>query len=184
MARVKIFESVTANGFFSDPAGGLDWAYAHSGDPAFQRYVGENAAGDATLLFGRTTYEMMASWWPTPEAARQQTAVAHKMNSAKKIVFSRSMKAAGWQNTRVVSGDVAAVVNAVEGDVVVLGSGDLCRQLLDAGVVDEIELVVKPVLLGAGRTLFDGAARDAELRLVSQRAFDDGNLVVRYAPRR
>lgn len=188
MARLKIFESVTANGFFSDAAGGVDWAYAHSGDPEFQRFVADNASGDATLLFGRITYEMMASYWPTPEAEQQQPAVAKKMNAAQKIVLSRSMKKAAWANTSIISGDVREVIGALKQsarqDIVVLGSGDVCAQLLGAGLVDDLEVVVKPVVLGDGRTLFGGATRNVELELLSQRAFKDGNLVLRYAPRR
>jgi dihydrofolate reductase len=186
MRSVKVFESVSVNGFFSGDGGDLGWAYAHSADPEFQAFVAGNAKGGSVLLFGRVTFEMMASYWPTKEAQQQQPAVAKRMNDAEKIVLSRSLQTPGWHKTRVVHGDVKEVVGALKReagkDIVVLGSGSVVAQLAGAGLVDEYQLVVKPVALRAGQTLFAGARDDVELRLTSSRSFNDGNLVLTYAP--
>jgi dihydrofolate reductase len=184
MPRIKIFESVSANGFFAGDGGDLSWAYAHSGDAEFQRYVAGNASSSAALMFGRKTWEMMASYWPSPAARQAQPEVARGMTAARKLVFSRTLKVPGWKNAEIKAGDVKAIVGGLEQDAVVLGSGELGVQLLDAGLVDEVEVVVKPVFLGSGRPLFAGAKKPVHLELTFERHFSYGNVVQRYRPRR
>jgi dihydrofolate reductase len=184
MRKLKIFESVTLNGYFAGPGGDLSWAYANSGDPEFHQFVQGNAGAAGVLLFGRVTYEMMASYWPTEQASEMDPVVAKGMNDAEKIVFSRTLKKADWRNTTVVKGDVAKTVKTLKQgsgqDLIVLGSGTLVTELVMAGLVDEIQLVVKPVALGAGKALFEGIERDLPLRLSGSRTFRDGNVVLSY----
>lgn len=186
MRRLKVFESVTLNGYFAGPGGDLDWAYAHSTDPEFQRWVAGNASTSSTLLLGRVTYEMMAAWWSTPAAAQAAPEVAKGMNAAEKLVASRKSKKLSWASSRLLDGELVEAVRALKrqrgGDIVVLGSGSIVAQLAAANLVDAYQLVVKPVALGGGETLFQGVEAGVELRLTSARPFKDGNLVLDYVP--
>lgn len=181
MRKLRVFESVSVDGYFVDANGDNGWAYEGRADPEFAAWVGSNASSGAELLFGRKTYEMMEAYWPTALAAEQMPEVAKGMNAARKYVASRTIRPK-WQNSHLLQGDLAAAVRALkqsEGPgVVVLGSGSVAAQLGAAGLVDEYQFVVMPIALGGGRTVFE---RGTKLRLVDQRAFRGGNVVVTYA---
>lgn len=102
----------------------------------------------------------MESYWPTPEAKEEMPVVADAMNTMDKVVFSRSMQDASWQNTRVVNGDIEGFVRKMKDQsgpgMVIMGSGTIVSQLTDARLIDEYEVIVNPIVLGAGRTMFDG----------------------------
>lgn len=177
MGMLRVFESISIDGCFADKDGGLDWAHAGA-DPEFDAWVSGNASGGGPLLFGRKTYEMMESFWPTKEAARQMPEVAKGMNAARKYVASRTIQPK-WQNSQLLEGDLVAAVRSLKKkeSIVVLGSGSIVQQLGEAGLVDEYQLVVVPVALGSGRTLF---AKQQELRLVEHRVFPSGKVVLTY----
>ncbi|MEP6688548.1 MAG: dihydrofolate reductase family protein, partial [Gemmatimonadales bacterium] len=162
MRRLTVFNSITLDGYFTGPNGDLRWAHSGPPDPEFDAYVAGNASGDGQLLFGRITYEMMAAHWPTAEASRDTPEVAEGMNALPKVVFSRMLEKASWSNTTVVKGDLAAAVRRMKAesgpDMTILGSGSIVKQLAEARLVDEYQLVVHPVVLGAGRTMFEGLA--------------------------
>src|SRR5262249_55361470 len=185
MRKLIVFESVTLDGYFSGPGGDLGWAYAFrtpaearkGADPEFQKFVQGNASSGGVLLFGRVTYQMMESYWPTPAAAENDPVVARGMNEAEKLVFSRKLRKAGWSNTALVSEEPAEAVRKLKRqpgkDLVVLGSGSIVAQLAEAGLVDDYQFVVKPVALGGGRTLFEGVRTPQLFELTGSRAFSD-----------
>ncbi|HTB59548.1 MAG TPA: dihydrofolate reductase family protein [Polyangia bacterium] len=181
MRRLRVFESISVDGYFCDAGGKMDWAHAGSDDAEFAAWVGGNASGGGELLFGRKTYQMMEAFWPTPMAARQMPAVAKGMNAARKYVASTTLRPT-WNNTQLLTGELLSAardLKASDGpDVTVLGSGSVAAQLGAAGLVDEYQLVIIPVALGGGRTLFTAGR---QLRLIDQRAFRCGNVVVSYA---
>jgi dihydrofolate reductase len=181
MRRLRVFESISIDGYFSDASGDIGWAHAGSGDAEFAAWVGDNAGSGGALLFGRKTYEMMEAFWPTPLAAQQMPRVAQGMNAARKYVASRTIRPT-WNNTQLLEGDLPAAVRALKAesgpDIVVLGSGSVAVQLGDAGLVDEYQFVIVPVALGAGRGVFGKAHT---LELIEQRTFANGNVVVTYA---
>jgi dihydrofolate reductase len=181
MRTLRVFESVSVDGYFTDASGDIGWAHAGREDPEFAEWVGANASRGGELLFGRKTYQMMEAYWPTPLAAQQMPAVAAGMNAAKKYVASRTIQPA-WNNTHLLTGDLVAAVRGLKASdgpgIAVLGSGSVAAQLGDAGLVDEYQFVIVPVALGAGRTVF---AKNRKLRLVDHRAFRCGNVVVTYA---
>lgn len=186
MQKLLVFESVSVDGYFCRPDG--DMRFTHRADDAeFQAWVAGNASGGGNLLFGRKTYEMMASFWPTPAASQQFPAVAKGMNAAKKHVASRTLQSVGWQNTELLAGDLATAVRELKAQagpgITILGSGSIAAQLFEAGLIDTVQLVITPVALGRGRTIFDGVTRDIQLQLVTTRAFGNGNVVVTYAVR-
>lgn len=186
MRRLSVFNQVSLDGFFCDSHGDMSWA--HKSDPEWNAWVGENAGGGGALLFGRVTYEMMAAYWPTAAARRNDPVVAERMTAMEKIVFSRSLRRPAWANTRVVEGDAARVVRALKAekgpDLVILGSGSLVAALTDAGLIDAYTIVVNPLVLGGGRTMFDGVRRRADLTMKKTRTFENGNVAVWLEPKR
>jgi dihydrofolate reductase len=155
-------------------------------DPEFQAFVEENAKGGGMLLFGRITYEMMAGYWPTPMAMKIDPVVAERMNHIPKVVFSRTLKAATWDNTTLVNGEIAAEVRRLKSehgeDITILGSGSIVSQLARAGLIDEYQLVVNPVVLGEGRTMFEDLGRTLPLSLTRTRTFGNGSVFLCYEP--
>ncbi|HXX37031.1 MAG TPA: dihydrofolate reductase family protein [bacterium] len=181
MRKVRVFESISIDGYFTDASGDMSWAYAGREDAEFADWVSANASKGGELLFGRKTYQMMEAYWPTPLAAQQMPAVARAMNAARKYVVSRTIQPA-WNNTYLLRGDLVKAVRDLKEsdgpDIVVLGSGSVAAQLGEAGVVDEYQFVVIPVALGGGRTVF---TKRCKLRLLDHRSFCCGNVVVTYA---
>jgi len=186
MRKLVVFNSVTVDGYFTDANGDISWAKQKQ-DAEFDEFVAGNAGGGGVLLFGRITYDMMASYWPTPAARKNDPAVAEGMNKLPKVVFSRTLDKASWSNTKVVKGDIAAEVRKMKNepgdDMVILGSGSIVSQMAQHGLVDEYQLVVYPVVLGKGRTLFDGLKDQLSLKLTKTRAFGNGNVLHCYEPK-
>ena len=184
MRRVVAFEHVTLDGYFTDRNGDMSWA--HNDDPEWNAFAAENAKGGGALLFGRVTYELMASFWPTPQAIKSFPTVAEGMNSMPKVVFSRTLEQASWKNTTLVKGDIAAAVRKIKNgsgpDMVILGSGSIVSQLAQAGLIDEFQIVVNPIVLGKGRTLFDGVKEKLPLKRNKTRTFGNGNVLLCYEP--
>jgi dihydrofolate reductase len=184
MRRLIVFNSVTADGYFTDKNGDMSWA--HKQDPEWNNFVAENAKSGGELVFGRVTYDLMVSFWPTPMAAQQFPDVAKGMNDLPKVVFSRTMDKASWNNTRLIKGDVANEVRKLKeesGDqLVVMGSGTIVSQLTEAGLVDEYQMVLNPIVLGEGRTMFEGVKQKLPLKLTNTRTFKNGNVLLSYEP--
>jgi len=186
MRKVNVFNSVTLDGYFSGAGGDLSWAHNAPPDAEFLDFVEENAKGGGELLFGRVTHDLMAGYWPTPEALQANPVVAERMNGLPKVVFSRTLKSSPWSNTRVVNGDPAAEVRKMKEspgeDMVILGSGSIVSQLTKAGLIDDYQVVMIPVVLGKGKTMFDGIPEKRALRLINSRKFGNGNVFLRYQP--
>jgi dihydrofolate reductase len=127
---------------------------------------------------------MMASFWPTAAAMAALPAVAEGMNRMPKVVFSRTLATAEWQYTRLVRDDPAATIRRLKAeagpDLVVLGSGRIVAQLTEAGLIDVYQIVVNPIVLGAGRTMFEGVTTRPVLTLDRTRSFGNGNVVSWY----
>jgi dihydrofolate reductase len=183
MRTLRVFESISVDGYFADAKGDISWAHSSRTDPEFSAWVAGNAGSGGELLFGRKTYEMMVAFWPTPMAAEQMPAVADGMNAAKKYLLSRTIRPS-WNNTHLLDADgIEAVrrLKATDGaGITVLGSGSVAAQLGDAGLVDEYQFVIVPVALGQGRTVFTNRS---DLRLLEHRVFRGGNVVVTYGRR-
>jgi dihydrofolate reductase len=186
MGRLVAFSNVTLDGFFTGEGGDLGWTLKNQPDPEFDAFVGANATAGEQLLLGRITYEMMASYWPTPMATERDPVTAAGMNRMSKIVFSRSLKHATWANTRLVSGDLAAEVARLKREsaagTAILGSGSIVSQLTQARLIDEYQFLVNPVILGRGRGLFDGMTERLSLRLLMSRSFGNGCVLASYVP--
>jgi dihydrofolate reductase len=184
MRKLLVFNHVTLDGYFVDLKGDMSWA--HKDDPEWNAFVAENAGGGGQLIFGRVTYDLMAGFWPTPFAIESMPVVAAGMNNMPKVVFSRTMDQAAWNNTRLVKGDLAAEIRKLKQEpgegLVILGSGSLVAQLAQEGLIDEYQFVVNPVVLGAGKTMFEGVKEKLNLKLTRTRAFGNGNVLLCYEP--
>jgi len=184
MRQLIVFNNTTLDGYFTDKNNDMSWA--HTSDPEWDAFTAENAKGEAEFLFGRITYEMMASFWPTPFAMQNYPDVAKGMNDNPKIVFSKTMDKAKWQNTRIAKGSLNEEVKKMKdgpgSDMLIFGSGTIVSQLTDAGLIDEYQIVIHPLVLGSGRTMFDGVKEKIKLKLTKQRSFKNGNILLYYHP--
>jgi dihydrofolate reductase len=188
MRKFTVFNSVSLDGYFTGADGDLSWMHKGSEDREWTDYVANNAKGGGVLVFGRVTYEMMAGYWTTPEARKQNPIVAERMNALPKIVFSRKLDEATWNNTKLIKGDIVAAVRKLKqepgDDLVIMGSGSIIAQLAPEGVIDAYQFVLTPVVLGKGRTMFEGVSKNLELKPVKTRSFANGKIVTEYEPAR
>jgi dihydrofolate reductase len=186
MRRLIVFNQVTLDGYFAGPNGDIGWAHKDRNDAEWNAFVEGNAKGGGTLLFGRITYELMASYWPTPPVLANDPVVAERMNNLPKIVFSRTMDAPSWSNTKLVKTDMASAIRKLKAepgpDMAILGSGSIVAQLAPQGLIDEYQIVVNPVVLGNGKTMFDGVGKKLTLKLARTRAFTNGSVLLCYEP--
>jgi dihydrofolate reductase len=182
MRKLSAFNAVSIDGYFADDRGDMSWA--HKQDPEWNAWVNENASGGGVLMFGRITYDLMTMYWPTPMAAENNPVVARRMNAASKIVVSRSMEKATWNNTTLMKGDLPAAMRMLKQehgeDICILGSGSIVAQLAPERLIDTYQLVVSPIVLGKGKTLFDGAKDRLNMKLTSTRAFRNGSVLLNY----
>ncbi len=186
MRKLAVFNNVSLDGYFVDRNGDMSWARVNKADEDWATFAAGNASGEGELLFGRITYELMAGFWPTPQASKMFPAVAEGMNKMSKVVFSRTLDKATWNNTKLAKGDLAAEVRKMKRepgpDMVILGSGSIVSQLAQEGLIDEYQIAVIPLVLGKGRTMFDGVKEKLNLKLTKTRAFGNGNVVLWYQP--
>jgi dihydrofolate reductase len=184
MRKLVVFNQVTLDGFFADINGDMSWA--HKDDAEWNAFVAENASSGGQLIFGRITYELMAGFWPTPYAIENMPVVAERMNNLPKVVFSRTLDKASWNNTKLVKGDIAAEIRKMKKEpgegMVILGSGSIVSQLAREGLIDEYQIVVNPVVLGKGKTMFNGIKEKLTLKLTNTRTFGNGNVLLCYEP--
>jgi len=183
MGMLGMFNFVTLNGFFAGPNGEFSW-HTHGAEES--TFSEESLKSGATLLFGRVTYDIMAGFWPTENAMKTLPVVAAGMNRAEKIVFSTTLKKADWNNTRVISSDIIDQVREMKKipgmNMAVLGSGSIVTQFAEHGLFDQYQIMVDPVALGGGATMFKGLKKKLELTLTGTRVFTNGAVLLTYAP--
>lgn len=192
--RIVMFNQLSADGFFSDPDGGLDWVVS---DPEIHARAVESMPESDTILFGRHTYQQFASFWPQalanldspgPHGADRRdpafAAMARWLNDTKKLVYSTSLTRADWHNTEIIpelKPEAVAKLKQKPGkNLLIFGSGSLVSQLSEHGLVDEYRFVICPVLLGEGRTLLGDLPDRISLELVEARPFRTGNVLLTY----
>lgn len=189
MGSVTAFEHVTLDGFFAGPRGEIDWFKAIRKDPGYEAYTHQQSQSGNTLIFGRTTYEMMKSYWPTPEAIKTDPQMAKVVNQSPKLVFSRTLRKVeegpNWKNVELVHdvdpADIRKRKREAKGEFTILGSGSIVQQFANQGLLDGYALVIVPVVLGAGKHLLDGV-RQTDLELLESKSFKNGLVVLRYGP--
>jgi len=183
MRRITAFNFVSLDGYYKDAHNDISW-HQHGGEES--EYSADSLKADNILLFGRITYEMMKSYWPTDMAKANDPVVAAGMNNAEKIVFSNSLTVADWQNTSLISGDIVEAVRTLKQsrgkDMAILGSGSIITQFAAAGLIDEFQIMVDPVIIGAGTSVFQGLPAQLTLKLTSSKVFKSGVVLLCYEP--
>jgi dihydrofolate reductase len=188
MGRIVVTEFVSLDGVMEDPGGAENFKYGgwtfqiDRGDEGNQFKLDETMDSEA-LLLGRVTYEGFAEAWPSREGE-----FADKFNNMPKYVVSSTLKEPAWNNSTVLEGDLAEAVSKLrqehEGDVVVHGSAQLVQALMEHDLVDELRLMVFPVVLGSGRRLFGDTSDKRPLELVESKTVGDGVAILIYKPAR
>lgn len=176
---IASFIMVSLDGFFEgDKPWDIDW---HRTDEEFNDFAAQQLDEFDTLVFGRATYEGMAQYWPSEEAIKSDPEVAGRMNEAKKLVVSRTLQEPepAWSNTTLVR-DVTELRS--QKNLLVLGSAVLTTGLLEEGLLDELRIMVNPVLIGSGRSVAATARGPIALGLQARRDFRNGNVLLTYAP--
>ena len=180
MKKVIFQMSTSIDGYVEGPSREIDW---HIVDGDFNAYAVETLRATDVLIMGRKTYELMAGYWPT---SPDQDPVKEYMNGRPKLVFSRTLKRVDWQNSRLATGSIAdevARLKQVSGDGLLwVGGSDLASSFLEQGLLDEVRVIVTPILLGAGKTVFDAIQKRHPLKLLSTKIFNSGNVLLTYQP--
>jgi dihydrofolate reductase len=180
MRKIIVFTNVSLDGYFEAP--GHDISGFKQDSEAFSTSQGDPV--DA-LLFGHRTYEMM-KFWATPQAQAAMPDIARFMVETPKWVASHTPFDPQWENVTVLSGDVSGGVKKLKsqpgGTILIFGSNTLCVSLLQAGLLDELQIVVNPVLFGEGTPLFKGLLQKADLSFQNARPFKSGSVMLTYTP--
>ena len=186
MRKLIVFNHISLDGYFTGENGDFRWAHTGNDDPEYAAFVAGNASGEGQLLFGRITYELMAGYWPTPLADQQNPVVAKAMNKMQKVVFSKTMEKALWSNTKLIQTDIVSEIRKMKSEpgpgMVIMGSGSIISQLAQEQVIDEYQIIVNPVALGKGKTMFDDMNKMLSLKLISTRTFNNGKVFLCFEP--
>jgi dihydrofolate reductase len=186
MGRIVVTEFVSLDGVMEDPGGAEDfkyggWSFEIERGEEGDRFKLDEALNADALLLGRKTYEGFAEAWPSRDGE-----FADKFNSMPKYVVSSTLKDPEWTNSKVLDGDLAEDVSKlrqeVDGEIVVHGSAQLVQALVEEGLVDELRLMVFPVVLGAGKRLFGETSDKRRLRLADSKTVGDGVAILTYEP--
>jgi dihydrofolate reductase len=194
MRRVIVNEFTSLDGVVQAPGGveeDTSGGFAHGGwhmrfmeDEVAQKRVLEGIVDAGGFLLGRRTYEIFAAYWPN--ASEEEQVIAEPLNTKPKYVASSTLTEPEWQNSTVLQGELADAVTALKqedgGDLHVIGSAELVQTLIEHGLVDELRLMIDPVVLGGGKRIFrdDGVLRP--LRLVDSETTPSGAIFATYAP--
>ena len=188
MGRIVVTEFMSLDGVIEDPGGSEDfkhggWSFEISRGDEGDKFKLDEARDSDALLLGRVTYQGFADAWPSRDGE-----FADKFNSMPKYVVSSTLDNPEWTNSTVLEGDLAEAVAKVrdqyDGDVVVHGSPQLVQALIDQDLVDELRLMVFPVVLGSGKPLFGNTADKKTLKLTDSQTVGDGVAILVYEPAR
>lgn len=183
MGKLSVFNFITLNGFYKGLNEDISW---HRHGVEESDFATEGAKSQSTLIFGRVTYEMMAGFWPSAEALKNIPAVAEGMNKSEKIVFSRTLESADWNNTQVIRENLIDEIKKLkqipDKNMTILGSGSIVSQLAEHGLIDDYQLMIDPVIIGVGTPLFTGISNKIDLKLISTKTFKSGFILLLYQP--
>jgi dihydrofolate reductase len=182
MRKLFSFNMVSLDGFFEGPNGDIDWHNADNQE--FNEFAIEQTSSVDTLLFGRRTYQLMAGYWPTEIAIQSDPVIADLMNRLSKVVFSRTLEAVEWNNSRLIRENAQQEIKNLKmrsgKDMAIFGSANLISTIMD--LIDEHRVLISPILLGTGNPLFKNTGEKVRLELVNERRFNSGNVLLSYQP--
>jgi dihydrofolate reductase len=190
LRKIGVFIHITLDGFFAGPNDEIDWFKVINKDAEWEKHTRQESQSGSTLLLGKTTYQMMKSFWPSPAVVQSDPHMAKVMNESPKIVISKTIKSVedeqNWKNVRILrdlNHDTITKLKEEDssGTITILGSGSIVQQLANMDFVDEYELVVVPIIIGDGKYLFKDVNM-TEMKLLETRAFKNGLVSLRYQP--
>ena len=183
MRTLASFIVTTLDGFYEGSNGEFDWPVV---DEEFNAFSVDQLDRADALVFGRVTYEGMARYWTSEDAAIDNAAVAHRMNTMPKFVVSATLQSVSWNRTTLVIGSLVEGMSDLKAqpghELLVLGSPGLTASLGQAGMLDELRIMVNPVVLGQGKSLFRSMSDRMRFQLLSVRQFASGNVLLTYQP--
>jgi len=184
MRKLSVFNFISLDGFYKGINEDISW-HRHGKEEA--EFSAESLQSNSILLFGRVTYEMMVNFWPTQMAMETLPEVATGMNNAEKIVFSKTLKRAEWNNTKLIGNNIIDEIKKLKQlpgkDMTILGSGSILTQFAKAGLIDEYQFMIDPVVLGKGTQIFNGIKEKLDLDLTNTRIFKSGTVLLCYQPK-
>lgn len=184
MAKLNAFTFISLNGFYKGMDEDIQW-HQHGSEEA--EYSVESLKSGNTILFGRKTYEMMYSFWPTPMAYESFPEVAVGMNKARKIVISKSLTSADWQSTTIIRenliDNIVKLKNTSQQNMTILGSGSILKQLSEANLIDEYQIMIDPIFIVGGQPILDNLKRHINLEMTKSHVLNSGTILVTYTPR-
>jgi len=187
MGKLSVYNFTSVNGYFKGLNEDVSWAHRIASGEVSD-FAAENAQSGAILLFGRKTYEMMASYWPTDAAKKNAPEVADGMNKAEKIVFSKTLKQVKWNNTRVIKSNIVEEVQKLKEtsgkSITILGSGSIVNLLAEKGLIDEFMIMIHPVAIGNGTPFLKDISENIDLELTKTKPFKGGTVLLYYQPSR
>ena len=184
MRKIIVSEMVTSDGFFAGPNGEIDWFFWNE---EMAKSAIDLISTVDTLLFGRVTYELMVSYWPSASSPTEDPIIIDRMNNLPKIVFSRTLEKVEWgewNNAKLIKEITAEEILKMKKqpgkDMVIYGSGSIVAAFMNLGLIDEYYLLVNPIVLGRGKPLFKDLNDKHKLRLLRTKTFSNGVVLLHY----
>ncbi len=183
MSKMILFNLVTLDGYFEGTNREIDW---HVVDEEFNEFAVDQLETVDLLIFGRKTYELMASYWPTLTALTDDPIIAERMNSIQKLVFSKTLDKVTWSNSllmkEIIPEEIIYLKQESEKEMMIFGSANLASSLTKLNLIDEYRIMINPVVLGKGNPLFQNVAHPLNFKLTDSRVFHSGNVLLYYEP--
>ncbi|MGI8952692.1 MAG: dihydrofolate reductase family protein [Chitinophagaceae bacterium] len=182
MRKIIVSNFISLDGYFEGQNNELDWFVV--GEEFFDFARKQLVDEVDTILFGRITYQMMASYWP--DAKDNDPVITDKMNALTKIVFSKTLDKVEWNNSKLIKGNIKEEINKLKQqpgkNIVIFGSGEIVTALTDLGLIDEYRIILNPVVLGNGNSLFKGVDKKLNLKLTNTKTLGTGTVILYYQP--
>lgn len=179
MRKINAFIFLTLNGYFKGLNDDISWhLHGEEGNEFSQKQL----EADNILLFGRKTYDMMYSFWPTKMAYDNFPKVAERMNDSAKMVLTNSLTRADWHNTTLLTGNTVDQIRQIKEtsgkNITILGSGSIVTQLTDAELIDEYQFLIDPIAIGCGTPIFNNINQQLELSFIDSQVFNKSGAIL------
>lgn len=181
MRKLILSMMVSVNGFIEDPKKDISW---HVWDKEMDKYMNSFLSKIDTILLGRIAYQLMADYWPS--ASTEDSFITGQMNALPKIVFSKTLKKAEWNNSRIINENIPEEILKLKQqpgkNLVLFGGAEISWAFMKLGLIDEFHLIINPVVLGGGKLLFKRTENKSNLKLINVHQFKCGNVIHFYEP--
>jgi len=183
MREIIVSNLMSLDGFIAGPNDEIDW-FSGIADKEFEEYSVNLISSVDTMLFGRVTYQLMESYWPSATTATDDQRIIDSMNGTRKIVFSRTLNKPDWNNSFLVKENIVEEMSTLKQqpgkDIVIFGSGSIVSLFTKEKIIDKYKIFVYPVLLGSGKKMFGNIKERLNLKLKETRTFQSGVVLLDY----